>query len=174
MMTHNLYDAEVGYEVANKLHDALNKYVVWLALMGSLGRGESKVADLDILVEPIPGCILPIRSVLLDAGQWVKGGERQMTISDTFNSPLRLDLFLQHPPAQWGILTAVRLNPVPLVIYGKKVIDDLGYIRKNATIHTSIGDEIPVPEERDWFNLVGIPYCSPEGRWELTRELRLI
>ena len=168
------YDSEAGLEVSDKLHDAIEEYVERFSLMGSLGRGEDRIADVDILVEPKPGCILSIRSAMLDAGEWVKGAERQMTIKDAFGTPLRLDLFLCHPPAEWGILTAVRLNPTPLVIYGKKVIDDLGYIRKNATICTPMGGKISMPEEKDWFGLVGIPYCEPWDRWRITRNLRLI
>lgn len=161
--------------IADSIEVSISKHVKRLLLVGSLGRREGYAEDIDILVEPVStNSIEGIRAVLKDIGEWKKGADRQMTVKNVFHSGVQLDLFLCHPPAQWGVLTAVRLNPIPLVIYGKQVIDDKGYIRGGGTIHDEHGDELHLPTEREWFDLIDIPFSFPEKRWELVRDLRLI
>ncbi len=167
------YDAEVGHDLIPKLLKLLGDHVSRFEIVGSLGRDEPVIGDLDILVEPMEGSIPEIRYLVESNGTWVKGAERLMKVENIFNSPLTLDLWLCHPPAQWGVLTAVRLNPAPLVIYGKERIDKKGYRRKGGAIYTAMG-EIKVPEEEDWFKLIDVEFVPPEERWELTRRLRLI
>jgi len=167
-------DARVGQEVTYKVFDLIRKQVSEFNLVGSLGRKEKRICDVDILVKPNDqSSIEEIRRLLKENGEWVKGAMRNMVVDKIFDSELRLDLFLCHAPAQWGVLTAVRLNPIPLVIHGKELIDALGYERKGGAIYANDAP-LELPRERDWFNLINIPYVKPEARWELTRDLRLI
>jgi len=169
------FDAKLGQEVTYRVFDLIQKHVAEFNLVGSLGRKEKRICDVDILVKLKDGdfSIEAIRGLLKKNGEWVKGGMRNMVVDKVFGSELRLDLFLCHAPAQWGVLTAVRLNPIPLVIHGKELIDVLGYERKGGAIYAN---DVPLELslERDWFNLINIPYVPPEDRWELTRDLRLI
>ena len=169
-----VYPRAEAHEISFKIHEEIAPYVEKFSLVGSLGRMESHVADIDILVIPKEGHISTIQAALSSMGDWKKGGKRAMTVEHILGSPFQLDLFLCHPPAQWGILTAVRLNPIPLVIYGKQVLDDMGLVRGGGDLHDAMGGRMRVEHEFDWFDLVGIPYVAAEDRWELTRRLRLI
>jgi len=164
-----------GFQLAAEVIRQMDAYVHRFAYMGSLGRFEEVICDIDILIEPRD--IKAIGALMKTMGDWDRGGERQMCIKNVLGSDMGLDLFLCHPPAQWGVITAVRLNPVPLVKYGKATIDGLGYSRSNGTIYNSHSDgveEVPIPFESDWFDLINVEYVRPEDRWELTRKLRLI
>lgn len=164
------YPAKDTEEIVYKIFDDLIDYTSRFTVVGSLGRKESEVGDIDILVIPtdIPG----IRRKLGLIGAWNRGGDRFMAVDNVYDSPFGLDLFLCHPPAQWGVLTAVRLNPIPLVIYGKKKIDEQGYERKGGGISLD-GVPLRLPKEEDWFKLVGIPYVPVTERWELVEKLGL-
>ena len=155
---------QIAFKVFTLISDDVSKFL----LVGSLGRKEEVVGDIDILV--IPKSITAIRNKLRRIGRWKKGGERQMSVEGIFNSPFDLDLFLCHPPAQWGVLQAVRLNPIPLVLYGKQILDEAGYTRGGGALSL---DDVPiqVPTEEDWFKLVGIPYVPPKERWDLVAEI---
>jgi hypothetical protein len=164
-----------GFQLAAEVIRQMDAYVHRFAYMGSLGRWEDVICDIDILVEPRD--IKSIKSCMESLGEWVRGGERQMTVKNILGSDVSLDLFLCHPPAQWGVITAVRLNPKPLVIYGKEELERRGYRHVDGTIHyDTLGgtDEIDIPFESDWFDLIEVEYVRPEDRWELTRKLRLI
>ena len=181
-----LFDAVIGEEIA---HDILGRIcgsftIAQNAIVGSLGRKERVICDIDLLIQPvsvqvIPGIIEELRSygeITRGAGGKTKGSlARQVKVKNVLGSGMNLDLFLCHPPAQWGVLKAVRLNTIPFVIWAKKRLDSFGYIRKGGTIWDSNGKvECALPREEEWFGLLGIPYRPPEERWALTRELRLI
>ena len=169
------YAGDHGLSVAESILDSIEHTIKRSVLVGSLGREANYTCDIDILVEPwCESDIKKIRIQLEHMGKWKRGGERMMSVDNVFNSGLTLDLFLCHPPAQWGVLTAVRLNPAPLVIHGKKIIDEMGLTRRNASVFSKSGEVISLSTEAAWFELIGIPFVSPSKRWELTRDLRLI
>ena len=183
-----LFDAAIGEEIA---HDVLVKLcdsftIAQNAIVGSLGRKEKVICDIDLLIQPvnvqvIPGIINELRSygeITRGDGGKTKGSlARQVKVRNVFGSGMNLDLFLCHPPAQWGVITAVRLNPIPFVIWAKRRLDSFGYRRQSGTIFVKDVDrevECALPREEEWFGLLGIPFRPPEERWALTRELRLI
>ena len=181
-----LFDAEIGEEIA---HDILGRItysftIAQTTIVGSLGRKEKVICDIDLLIQPvsvqvIPGIIEELRSygeiTRGDGGKTRGSLARQVKVKNVMDSGLNLDLFICHPPAQWGVLKAVRLNTIPFVIWSKKRLDSFGYIRQGGTIWTQNGEvECALPREEEWFGLLGIPYRPPEERWALTRELRLI
>lgn len=140
----------------------LEPWVFKWQVVGSLGRREASIGDIDILVQPkilptIESNISEIRQILKGSGKWKRGGSRLMTVTDLFEiSDLTLDLFLCHPPAQWGVLVGVRLNPPEFVIWAKKKLGSMGYMRGCGTIHDKTGREVKVRTEEDWFKLLGI------------------
>lgn len=170
-------------ELEREVKKRILPYTVDYMVVGSVGRKEAFVGDLDILVYPkktgIPEVtsrpnyqIGQIQRAVESMGQWHKGGSRQMTVRNIFNSGINLDLFLCHPPAQWGVLVAVRLNPAELVIWMKTQIDVRGYEREHGTIHQA-GREVKVPTEEDYFKLAGLEWCPAEARRELAWQLGL-
>jgi DNA polymerase/3'-5' exonuclease PolX len=170
MWVREKYPAQDTKEFVYKIFCAISPYTSKFKLVGSLGRKEDQVGDIDILVEPTD--IPAIRAELSKMGTWKRGGDRLMVINNVFDSVFQFDLWLSHPPSQWGVAVAIRLNPAPLVIYGKKVIDSKGLTRGGGTIFN--GDqELSIPEEEDWFKLVDLPYVEVTERWKLVEELGL-
>jgi DNA polymerase/3'-5' exonuclease PolX len=157
-------------EIVYKIFSAIDPYVSKFKLVGSLGRKEDQVGDIDVLVEPTN--IPAIRAELTKMGTWKRGGDRLMVINNVFGSIFQFDLWLSHPPSQWGVAVAIRLNPAPLVIYGKQVIDDKGFVRKGGGISFN-GVPLRVPEEKDWFRLADLPYVGVTERWDLVDDLNL-
>ncbi len=162
---------QVAAEVILKLDPHINKFTH----LGSLGRFEKYVSDIDILVDPRN--TRAIKYVLKELGDWKRGGDRQIYIDHVLGTDMGLDIFLCQPPAQWGVAIASRLNPVPLFLYGKGMIVAKGYTHESNTIlSNSMGGTkvVDIPEESDWFALAEVEFVRPEDRWELTRDMRLI
>ena len=174
-MTKQTHELKLGQELAYRVHEKIAHYTNKFILVGSLGRNENRICDVDLLIEPkdTTQALSSIREELKLMGDWRKGGDRNMLVENILNTTVMLDLYICHPPAQWGVLTAVRLNPVPLMLEGKRRIDEAGLTRKGGTIFDG-KVELELPTEQDWFKLVKIPFVPPEKRWELTRDLRLI
>lgn len=101
--------------LAGCLHSMISPHIKRFQVVGSAGRQEPDPEDLDILVEPKSlNHIDFIKQELVTHGTWTRGGDRQMSVSN-FLSRGHLDLFLCHPPAQWYVLLAFRLLPIPIV-----------------------------------------------------------
>jgi DNA polymerase/3'-5' exonuclease PolX len=77
-----------------------------------------------------------------------------------------IDLFIVRPPAEWGVLFALRTGPGD---WNTKIVTDCKrYFRRvsgGQVLH--FGTVIPCPEERDFFAAVGQPWLDP---WERTVE----
>lgn len=164
-----------------ELEARLRPYTVDYMVVGSVGRKEPLVGDLDILIYPkkenhsgIGTYPIPkIQRELQAIGTWHKGGTRAMSVRNILGTNISLDLFLCHPPAQWGILVGSRLNPAEFVVWAKAKFDDL-YIRENGTLFDyKTGVEIKVPDEKTYFKLLGVEWCPPTQRRELCERMGL-
>ena len=156
MSEHRTFPKNQGLGIANTIRGSLYPYIDKFTTVGSLGRGEDVIGDIDLLVQPKSLEDIPwIKAVIERAGVWVKGGDRQMTIKEVFHTRgLRLDLFLCHPPAQWGVLKAFRLLKADQVIELKRLLGAYGYRHKGGTIYDDYG-ELILPDVKDVLKLVG-------------------
>lgn len=154
------------------LLDHIRPYIKRSMFVGSIGREESMVGDIDILVEPKNAeAIKRIKASLMNFGSWNRGADRMMVVDNLYGSGIKLDLFLCHAPAQWGVLVGVRLNPKDLVIWAKAKLDGLGYQREGGTVKDRHGVEVHIPDERDWFHLLEIEWTPANRRYELCKTL---
>lgn len=174
------YSILYASKIAKLVLDGIDRNITRSMIVGSLGREEHKVGDIDILVTPASKHtyhIEAIRHKLKRMGEWSRGADRQMSVKNIFNTGISLDLFLQHPPSQWGCLVFYRLNPAPLVIWGKKVIENSGLIHEGGTVYTSQSKKpetvIDLPTEQSMFDLFGLEYCPPTARWDIVHKLGL-
>lgn len=79
-----------------------------------------------------------------------------------------LDIFSVLPPAQWGVIFAIRTGPAE---FGHKLVTSrldggakpVGVEIKEGSI-TLNGSRVDVPEEDDYFRLLGVPTWPPEQR----------
>lgn len=169
----------VGERVANELAPHVKR----IKAVGSLRRQKATVNDIEFLVEPKPQPALlddvaqpdveSIKGALRTMGTWVKGGERFMQITNLFGIRGRtLEIYLCHPPAQFGSLLAIRTGPYELGRFAMMALSKRGYTHIDGhVIENATGNVVPTPEEEDFFRLAGIPHWKPAHREDLYTRL---
>lgn len=151
-------------------------------LAGSLRRKETGVSDIEIVTMPILALDMfdapaPLAYSAHDAtiarlledgdlGIQIKGGQRYKQ----FRLPqeITLDLFIVRPPAQWGVIFAIRTGPEKfsrwLVTARKKggALPSSYTIKKGGMYyHDTL---FPMPQERDFLNALGLGWIEPAAR----------
>ena len=106
-------------------------------------------------------------------GTWVKGRTRQLVITDLLGQKgLKLEVFVAHPPAQWGSLLAIRTGPADLSRICVTAMRQRGYVHNQGHVSKLAGGElVPTPAEKDFFELAGIEMLSPSRRDEQASDL---
>lgn len=112
------------------------------------------------------GWPIPVSLDLSYLGEVIKNGQRykQVELTEGYN----LDLFLVHPPAQWGVIMTIRTGPAEfsrkmvtqrnkggLLPSFAKVIDGGVYVD---------GKLIEMNEEADFFNFCDLKWIDPQNR----------
>jgi len=74
-----------------------------------------------------------------------------------------VDLFIVRPPAEWGVLFAIRTGPGD---WNERIVTDcqrfFRRVQGGQVFH--LGRPVPCPEEADFFRAVGQPWVEPEDR----------
>lgn len=74
-----------------------------------------------------------------------------------------VDLFIVRPPAEWGVLFAIRTGPGD---WNERIVTDcqrfFRRVQGGQVLH--MGQPIPCPEEADFFRAVGQPWVEPADR----------
>ncbi len=159
--------------LADRVMTALRPLVVRIEVVGSVRRRRTYVRDIELLLEPrmieidlfgtLAPDVAPIRSALEQLGTWVKGGERMIQITDVGHAGMSVDVYLCHPPAQWGSLLAIRTGPTDLGheamtrVREKKLRHEYGHLVRGSEV-------IPTPTEEDFFAAVGLECVPPAER----------
>lgn len=165
---------DVAYATAKEVSERLSPTLEKLKAVGSLCRRRPSVGDLEFLAIPFfdedlfggnPKPILdPVRLALHELGTWVKGGDRFMQVSDVLGTEgLSLDLYLVHPPAEWGSLEAIRTGPRLLGLLCMMRLAQNGYTHQGGRVLKG-GKTIPTATEEDFFKLAGIACLPPNQR----------
>lgn len=163
----------------------LEPVVARAVVCGGIRRGAPKVHDIDIVVEPTfqPTLLdepLPILQPIFDRvrqlpGEWSKGGDRYLQIRNVLNSGIALELYLCHPPAEWGSLVAIRTGPWQLGRHAVTQMRLRGFQHAQGGVQSlKTGARIPVPDEETFFELAGLPLVPPEERTALAQHLGLM
>lgn len=93
--------------------------------------------------------------------------EHQVRLGDSYKAlvyrDLPVDLFIVRPPADWGVILALRTGPGD---WNTRIVTDCHrYLRRVAGGRVyRAGEYVPCPEERDFFEAVGQPWIEPEYR----------
>lgn len=167
-----------GYQVAKEVAAYLAPYVVRAKCVGSVRRRRPTVSDVEFVAEPFMQADLlgdktpdlpPIWRACADLGTVAKQGERYVQVVNVFgHAGLKLDLFLVHPPAQWGSLVAIRTGPAALSRLCVTRMRDLGMKHTDGrVVSVATGETVPTPTERDFFEVAGVPYVPPARRDKL-------
>lgn len=172
-----------------------------IEIAGSLRRKMQFIGDVEIVAAPrfeeerSLFAELPTRTNALDelVGQLVADGTLAKRLDANerprFGSKLKylsyrgfaVDLFAVIPPAQWGVIFAIRTGPADyshqfVTTQGQSFRDFEGFRRggllpKGLRVHEGqllVVDDverlIPTPEETDFFAAIGVDYAQPSTR----------
>lgn len=161
-----------GERLAARISAALAPYCARIEVAGSIRRRRPQVGDVEIVCQPKMGADLfgqpyPLPVPTERLGRHEVSGDRYRKIILPEN--IQLDLFIVLPPAQWGVIFAIRTGGaefsrrlVTSRLHGGFLPNDL-FIRDGA-VYRLDGKIIPTPEESDFFALLGINFIPPQER----------
>jgi len=162
---------ETAEQIAQKYIERLAPFCERIAIAGSIRRRKTEVGDIEIVALPKPfvdlfGNVNGFHDPMLPL--WTnKNGRRykQYALPEGVN----LDLFIVLPPAQWGVIFALRtggaefsrklVTPMPFGFLPREYVIKDGAVRRADT-----GEIVPTPEEEDFLSLCGISEVKPNER----------
>ncbi|NOS85248.1 MAG: hypothetical protein HOP31_08925 [Ignavibacteria bacterium] len=151
--------------IAESLKVLLEPYCERIEIAGSIRREKEIVKDIEIVLIPKQANklfnVLGLHLLKLNRDfQYIKNGEKYKQF---YYQGIKVDLFVAHLD-NWGYIFAIRTGSVE---YSHNVLAS-GWVKKGFNgvngFLTRKGEIIPVREEIDLFNLIGIPYLSPRAR----------
>lgn len=152
-------------KIANKLKTLLEPYCERIEIAGSIRREKEIVKDVGLVL--IPKNANKLFNILglhllktIGEIRYLKNGDKYKQF---FYLGIKIDLFVACPD-NWGYIFAIRTgsaeyshNTLATGWVKKGYKGDGGFLTKNGVV-------IPVREEIDLFNLIGVEYVPPEKR----------
>lgn len=170
-----------------------------IEIAGSVRRGKPEVHDIEIVVAPRwesrsigdlwctpvevdvfeehlaglidSGALRPRAVVIHRANGSVEEGSRLGTAYKALETgtAVPVDLFVVRPPAQWGVIYALRTGPGR---WNTKLVTDCKAISRRVRAgqveawRGGVGrwEPVPTPEEEDFFRELGQPWVEPAAR----------
>lgn len=181
-MSSGKMDLALAAPLADRIVQHITSAMERVSVAGSIRRQKPVVGDIEVV--GIPGDRARLITLLRDVGMHIKPGvpgavpwepkldSKYMRVR--LNEGINLDLFLA-TPNNWGGLYMMRTgsgagpdgNPfhgfVPGIFGRWKQVSGGGRM-VGCMPTTKDGESLPVPEEQDLFNLVGLNFIPPEER----------
>ena len=171
--------------IAEGLVREFRPYCERMEIAGSIRRGKAEVGDIEIVAVPKLMAMYdmfgeqvgtrneldhPLGWLLMNRARFVKNGPRYKQIA--LPEGIKLDLFLVLPPAQWGVIFAIRTGPAEFsrwIVTSRTLAGALpaGYKVKDGSVRRSLWEEgftISMPEEIEFLNFLGLGWIEPEER----------
>ena len=153
-------------EIAIKTKELLAPYCERIEIAGSIRRKKAEVKDIELVAIPKPYDVgLFENGIATVVNQWkkIKGELPCKYTQRLLPDGITLDLFFADKE-NWGLIYALRTGSAE---FSHKVLATgwvkLGY--KSEEGHLCIdGVQIDTREEKDVFELIGLPYLEPELR----------
>ena len=168
-LTDKRFPIEEARKIALATVEQLRPHCIRIEIAGSIRRKKEMVGDIEIVAIPKPfSSGLFASGIATVVSQWkkIKGDlvyQDKRYTQRTLPEGITLDLFLADE-INWGYIFAIRTGSADYshlvlargwVQRGFKGIG--GYLFRN-------GERVAIPEEKDLFEIVGIPYAEPEDR----------
>jgi DNA polymerase/3'-5' exonuclease PolX len=160
-------------KIAARVIDALATYCARIEVAGSIRRQSPQVGDIEIVCQPKTGTDLfgqpyPLPIPTEGLGRHEVSGERYRKI--ILPEGVQLDLFIVLPPAQWGVIFAIRTGGAE---FSRRLVTSRlhggllppQYVVEDGAVHSAVTNKIvPTPEESDFFALCGLDNIPPQER----------
>lgn len=172
--------------LAAVLVDELQDYCDRIEIAGSIRRGKANVKDIEIVAGPRMteeynlfgeqvstrnAIEHPLRRLELAGARYIKNGPRYKQLA--LPGGINLDLFLVLPPAQWGVILAIRTGPANFSQWivtqrtaGGALPDGYrvtgGAVRRGLTFGE--GEIVAMSEECDFLDFLGLGWIEPGQR----------
>lgn len=153
-------------KIAEETLEQLRPHCHRCEIAGSIRRKKDEVKDIEIVAIPKPYDIGLLESgitTVVNKWKMVKGKLPCKYTQRILPQGIKLDLFFADE-INWGYIYAIRTgsaeyshNVLAKAWCRKGLKGDDGYLTRNGYV-------IPVPEEQDLFNLIGVEYVAPENR----------
>lgn len=152
--------------IVNNLIDKLKPYCDRIEIAGSIRREKPEVKDMEIVCIPteIDGERNPEFIRIVNELEKVKGDISTCKYTQRITPEgIKLDLFIANKK-NWGMIFAVRTGSADFShhVLAKGWVKK-GYHSKNAMLIKN-DIEYPLLEEKDVFDIIGIPYVEPTER----------
>jgi len=143
--------------IAEKYLNLLKPYCQRIEIAGSIHREKPEVKDIEIVAIPKD---LTEFSNEVNKLEKVKGEPTGKYTMRVLPEGIKLDLFIANE-RNWGLIFAIRTGSAE---FSHKVLAT-GWVKKgyhsvNGMLVSQNGREIEVREEKDLFDLIGIPYIG--------------
>jgi len=184
------YPLAQAQEIAQKYIQVLSPYTTRIEIAGSVRRCKDVVHDIEFVAVPITeesrdmfGSVISTSSILdaeanrlaASLGAILKqNGPKKKKFG--LMEGLDLELYLVTPPAQWGVIMALRTGPWQ---YSNQLVTAKKWMTKEGRpgllpswlksedgclVHRETGTEYPTPEEADFFKICELEYVHPRDR----------
>ncbi|MFC4219003.1 hypothetical protein [Flagellimonas marina] len=157
---------ETALIIAQQVKAKLAPHCERIEIAGSIRRKRPEVKDIEIVAIPKPyDTGLFENGVASVVNKWVKvKGELPCKYTQRLlPDGIKLDLFFA-TKENWGLIFAIRTGSAD---FSHKVLatgwTKRGYSSKDGMLRQNF-KTYPMREEKDVFNLIGLPYVSPEKR----------
>lgn len=173
--------------IARDIQDQLAPACLQIEIAGGLRRAKPDVHDIELVAQPR---LVPVANLfgehiedhsllderlteLLDAGALTPGNADGSRFKQYRVPPsgVALDLFIVLPPAQWGVIMAIRTGPAHYSQWLVTARNKNGALPSHLTAHNGAlweGDRqqrlIETPTEASFFDALGIPMPIPAHR----------
>lgn len=159
-------ELKLAQKIASKYLELLRPFCLpgRCVVAGSVLREKPEPKDIEIVCIPTDDKIISFIEVM-ESLQKVKGEATGKYTQRILPEGINLDLFMV-TPENWGYILAIRTGPAG---YSKYLVDTwkrCGYKGIDGML-TKNGVPIPVREEKDLFDLLGLEWVDPQYRMDI-------
>ena len=178
MSTGKKLPLEVAQQLADRIVRDLTPVTARIAVAGSVRRRKPVVGDIEVVVEPLqvtdmfgeprggPDIAAIRHAVRRKISKRFSGRMRYLKVQDVYGMlGVQLDIWMTHPPREWGTILAIRTGPKEFGIWCMTRLRRRGLrcIAGHVERHHD-GVLVPTPEEEDFFRAAGMEYVEPWNR----------
>lgn len=182
-------DNATAKQIATNIISVLRPACERIEIAGSIRRGKPQVKDIEIVCVPADTRAMAVFGkkrafesmfeelvhdwALLAKWSVLKNGRRYKQFENPERT-IKLDLFIVRPPAQWGVLYAIRTGPAEFSQWlvtprakGGALPDNCKVADGHVLQYDTATDDpraIALPEEQDLFDFLGLDWMEPSER----------